>query len=55
MKRITQLLSCLLIASVALINSGAAWSESQPDRNLAKPSTHATQKKAKKSTPEKTM
>lgn len=50
MKAFPQLLSCLLIASVALLNSGAALSsDAQANEELNKSSTGATPKKAKKS------
>jgi len=49
MKPFTQLLSGLLVASVALLNSGAAWSDTEPNKSQAKSSAKATQKKAKKS------
>jgi len=49
MKPFTQLLSGLLVASVALLNSGAAWSDTQPNKSQAKSSAKAAQKKAKKS------
>ncbi|MDP2835124.1 MAG: hypothetical protein Q8Q28_17840 [Pseudomonadota bacterium] len=50
MKALPQLLSCLLIASVALLNSGAALSsDAQANKKLTKPSAGATHKKAKKS------
>lgn len=48
MKPITQVLSCLLIASIALLDSGAAWSDTQANKSLAKPSATATVKQAKK-------
>jgi len=48
MKPFTQLLSCLLVASVALLNSGAAWSDTQSNESLTKSSATATTKKAKK-------
>lgn len=46
MKPLTQLLSGLLVASVALFNSGAVWSDTQANKNQAKSSAKATQKKA---------
>jgi len=50
MKALPQLLSCLLIASVALLNSGVAWSGSvQANEGLTKSSASSTHKKAKKS------
>lgn len=48
MKVLPQLLSCLLVASVALLNSGAAWSTVQTHEELSKSSAKTTHKKAKK-------
>jgi len=47
MKAFPQLLSCLLVAAVALLNSGAAWSGTQPNKVEAGSTAKAMLQKAK--------